>query len=222
MSTTPEISSRTVPTRIGRDSTSYLDIPTQGLFCAMGYFNGSISQWPQNAWNYFTTKGIHVAAIDVIGNRIDADILDVETGDATVSTAVDWVRAKLAKYPTKAGWYPPILYANRSTLTPLFNALNAAGFQVVRDFRLGIATLDGTEAVADMTGVTYIQYKGEDQTGGHYDESLIYDMNWKTAPVPVPPPPPVPVPPPLQHGVLVTLPAGATRPVVSADGVHWQ
>jgi hypothetical protein len=34
----------------------------------------------------------------------------------------------------------------------LFNAMNAAGLRIVHDFRLWIATLDGTKTVPDMTG----------------------------------------------------------------------
>jgi hypothetical protein len=46
----------------------------------------------------------------------------------------------------------------------LFNEMNAAGLEIVRDFRTWIATLDGTQRVHDMTGVT--------------DESIVYDDNW--------------------------------------------
>jgi len=34
----------------------------------------------------------------------------------------------------------------------LFNEMNAAGLEIVRDFRTWIATLDGTKQVHDMTG----------------------------------------------------------------------
>src|SRR5207248_2474295 len=67
-------------------------------------------------------------------------------------------------------------------LTPVFNALNAAGMHVMRDFRLWPATLDGTRKLADMTGVTAVQARGEAQTGGHYDESDVYDDAWLMLP----------------------------------------
>ncbi len=162
-------------TRIGRDSTIAADIPLNGLAVAFGYANGASSAWGAADHLRFDQAGIPIAWIDVIGDRPDVDILDIETGDASVSDAPGWVQQHNARH---AG-YPAILYCNRSTLTPLFNTLTAAGLVVVRDFRLWIATLDGVQRVADMTGVTAVQYKGEALTGGHYDESVIYDDSWK-------------------------------------------
>lgn len=175
-------------TRIGRDSTTAADIPLNGLAVAMGYANG-LYAWKAADWARFHDAGIATASIDVNGSHPTADILDIEAGDATVGQAPAWVRAH-----NQAGGYPAILYADRSTLTPLFNALLAGGLHVQRDFRLWIATLDGTKSVPDMTGVTAVQYAGSLQTGGHYDESVIYDASWKAAPKPPAPPPPAPAP----------------------------
>lgn len=196
-------------TRIMRDSTNPNDIPVAGTQLAAGYANGSVSQWPANGWDRFPNAAKVV--IDVLGVDAGADVLDVETGDATVSGAVNWVRQKRVLQPTM---YPPIIYCNRSTLTPLFNAMNAAGFQIARDFRTWIATLDGTKSVADMRGVTAVQYAGESLTGGHYDESIVYDDNWKVV---QPPTPPV-----IYTGILVKLPSGVTQVVTSYDGRNWK
>ncbi len=189
-------------TRIGRDSTTPGDIPLAGLAVVMGYANGKYGPGgvPPDAWTpaavaRFAKAGIPVAWIDVNGSAVGADILDVEPFDATTSQAVTWAKAKRAAHPAA---YPGIIYCNRSTLTPLFNTMNAAGLQVVRDFRLWIATLDGTKTVADMTGVTAVQYAGTKLTGGHYDESVIYDDAWKA---PAKPPPAAP------HLVSVTATA---------------
>lgn len=195
--------------RIGRDSIYSDHIPVAGTDIAMGYSNG---HWPSYKDLRTRFPNIAIASIDVNGSDITADILDVENGDATPAGAVTWVKSKKAH--DGAGKYPPILYANRSTLTPLFNALNAAGFQVKRDFRLGIATLDGTKSVKDMTGVTYVQYL--ENVAANFDESVIWDQEWKKSAVPVPPPVVT------QHGVLVAVPSGATHAVSSTDGVHWQ
>ena len=197
-------------TRTGRDSTTAADIPLAGLDVAMGYANGTYAWSPADVAR-FAKAGVPVAWIDVNGTHPAADILDVEPFNATTTQAVAWVRAKRQGAP---GAYPPILYANRSTLTPLFNALNAAGFRVVRDFRLWIATLDGTKTVADMTGVTAIQWKpASSRSGpGHYDESVIYDGAWK-APKPPPPPPPAPR--------LVKVSATATFSDGSTKAVTW-
>ena len=168
-------------TRLMRDSTTAGDIPLPGTQLAGGYSNGQY-QWSPADWARFPHSA-H-ASIDVMGTDPHADALDVETGDATVPAAVSWVRAKLALHPA----YVPLIYCNRATLTPLFNAMNADGLQIVKHFRLWVATLDGTKALGDMTGVTAIQFAGQAQTGGHWDDSLGFDAAWK-APVPPPPPP---------------------------------
>ena len=199
-------------TRIMRDSVTPGDITITGAQLFAGYVNGANSQWPGSAWGAFPAGSI--VTIDVNGERADADVLDVETGDASVTTAVDWVRKKRSLYPNA---FLPVLYANRSTLTPLFNALEAAGLHVAHDFKIWIATLDGTtKTVPDMTGVVAVQWKPAASTSGagHYDESVVYDDTWKPA-----------LPPPVTaiHGVVVQLPSGATQIVSSSDGGHtWR
>jgi hypothetical protein len=77
-------------------------------------------------------------------------------------------------------------------LPSLFAVMNAAGLHIVHDFRLWIATQDGTKRISDMTGVIAVQYKrdrhrengkwteppGKGVTRGHYDESIVYDDDW--------------------------------------------
>ena len=201
-------------TRIMRDSTTLADDPVSGTNIVAAYLNGLYATTVNQVAARF--PGVPVAWIDVNGALPGADVLDVETGDATVAEAVAWAKARLALKPA----YPPIIYCNRATLTPLFNAMDAGGLKVVTHFRLWIATLDGTKTVADMTGVTAVQYAGQPQTGHHYDESIVYDAAWK-APAAAPAPKPVPVP--VLDAVLVTLPAGVSRVVLSHDGGRtWQ
>jgi hypothetical protein len=160
-------------TRIMRDSTTPTDIPINGTDLVAGYINGSF-KWAAEGWRRF--HGIPHVRIDVFGTEPEhSAVLDVEPGCSDVPTAVAWAEKKNAEFP---GRYPPIIYCNRSTLTPLFNAMNGAGLHIVRDFRLWIATLDGTKMVDDMTGVTAVQYAGESMTGGHFDESIVYDNDW--------------------------------------------
>ncbi|HEY4850871.1 MAG TPA: hypothetical protein VII22_08745 [Streptosporangiaceae bacterium] len=182
-----------------RDSAVAAHVPVGGTQLVAGYVNGSYA-WTAADWNRF--PGIHHITIDVIGDRPDADVLDVETGDATPEGAVQWVRNKLARHEP----YAPVLYCNRSTLTPLFDAMQAAGYHVVQHFRLWIATLDGTQKTNDMTGVTAVQYAGEKTTGGNYDQSIVYDDAWKAIPSNV------------LHGILVQLPGGGTKALSSSDG----
>jgi hypothetical protein len=160
-------------TRIMRDSTTPTDIPVHGTDLVAGYSNGNFKWSAEGFARFHTIPHVH---IDVNGtNPEGAGVLDCEKGDCDVHQAVTWAKARKAAHPEG---YPPVIYCNRSTLTPLFNAMNAAGLHIVRDFRLWIATLDGTKTVPDMTGVTAVQFAGENMTGGHFDESIVYDDNW--------------------------------------------
>jgi hypothetical protein len=178
-------------TRTMRDSTAAADIPHHGLDLVAGYANGRYA-WSDADWQRF--PGIGHVYIDVNGSDAHgAGVLDVEPFDATTTQAVAWVKARLALKPS----YPPVIYCNRATLTPLFNAMNAAGLRVVHDFRLWVATLDGTKSLPDMTGVTAVQWAGEGLTGGHYDESVVYDDAWHAPAV-------------VRDYLVVELPAGTT------------
>ena len=177
-------------TRIMRDSTSLADIPVHGTDIVCAYRNGMFADTLHQVRARFPTQP--VAWIDVNGTHPhDSSILDVEAGDATPPGAALWAKARHVLHP---GAYPPIIYCNRATLTPVFNAMKAVGLTVGTGFRLWVATLDGTKRIADMTGVTAVQYAGEAQTGGHYDESIVYDAAWLAPPPPVPAPVPDPVP----------------------------
>lgn len=194
--------------RIGRDSITASHIPIAGTDIAMGYVNG---HWPSA--NDFGARfpNIPHVTIDVNGQRPDADVLDIENGDATPQGAVSWVRAKLAR-----GGEKPVLYVNRGNITPVFNAMASAGYHIVSHFYTWLATLDGTQRIADMTGVLAVQYLGN--VPANYDESIIWDQNWKK-PIVTPNPPPQPV----KAGILVELPGGATHQVSSTDGgTTWQ
>jgi hypothetical protein len=179
-------------TRIMRDSDTPTAIPIRGTDIAAGYVTGP-GKWPAKAYARF--RKIDHAHIDCRGTKPEkAEILDVEPGCTDVlramgaQRAVAWVKKRNAVFP---GAYPPIIYCNRSTLTPLFNAMSAAGLHVVKDFRLWVTTLDGTKKIRGMRGVIAVQYKrapnfvngrlespSESITAGHYDESIVYDDNW--------------------------------------------
>jgi hypothetical protein len=196
-----------------RDSTTAADIPVKGTQLTAGYGNG-IYKWSAADWARF--PAVPHVTIDVNGSDpAGCGVLDVETGDATPAQAPGWAKRRHQLHP---GAYPPVIYCNRSTLTPVFNMMAAAGLHVVKDFRLWIATLDNTRTVPDMTGVTAVQYAGQAQTGGHYDESIVYDAAWHAA-APVPPPPPAQL-----DGVTVWQQGGQlhSRGVISADsGKTW-
>ena len=165
-------------TRLMRDSTNLNDIPIDGTDLVAGYVNGSGAASKED---FARVHGIPHVHIDVLGTApAEAGVLDFETGNPpTPEMCVTWAKQRRAALP---GHYPAVIYCDRSHLTPLFNAMNAAGLEIVRDFRLWIATLDGTRTVADMTGVTAVQFAGESMTGGHYNESIVYDDDWHRVP----------------------------------------
>jgi hypothetical protein len=174
-------------TRIMRDSTTPTDIPVRGTELAAGYTTGKFA-W--SAAGYARFPGVPHVRIDCLGTSPEgSEILDVEPGCAGVSTAATWAKNRRAAFP---GGYPPIIYCSRGMLPSVLAAMNAAGLRIVKDFRLWIATLDGTKEIGDMTGVIAVQHKrarrqkngkwieppGEKVTRGHYDESIVYDDDW--------------------------------------------
>lgn len=191
-------------TRIMRDSTTAADIPVAGTQLAAGYVNGSYANLNELKVRF---PLIPVVSIDVNGSRPDADARDWETGDKAGSLQ-QWV----IDHNNHSGKKDAVVYCNRSTIPEV---RQLTGTQILgRDYWLWVATLDGTATLPDMTGVVAVQDKGEAQTGGHYDESVVYSTWWHGT---APPPPPVHV----IDGYLVTPGAAggfAGRAVTSADG----
>src|SRR5712691_3933757 len=141
-------------TRIMRDSTTPADVPVRGTELAAGYTTGKF-KWSEEGYARF--PGVPHIRIDCLGTGPEgADILDVEPGCAGIGTAAPWAKTRRAAFP---GGYPPIIYCNRGMLPAVLAAMNAAGLHLVQDFRLWVATLDGTQRIGDMTGVTAVQHK---------------------------------------------------------------
>jgi len=161
-------------TRLMRDSTNLKDIPIHGTDLVAGYVNGNFIATEEDFARF---PGIPHVHIDVLGTAPErAGVLDFEEGNpSTAEDCVIWAKRRRAAFPHR---YAPVIYCDRSHLTPLFNAMKTAGLHIERDFRLWIATLDGTKTVDDMTGVTAVQFAGADMTGGHFDESIVHDPEW--------------------------------------------
>lgn len=161
-------------TRLMRDSVNLGNIPVKGTQIVAVYRNGRFAANPADVANRF--PGVPVAWIDVIGNNpAGAGVLDIENGDATPQTAAHWVAGR---HTVEA---KPVLYVNRSNVTEVFNVMTSHGWKVGVHFRIWIATLDGSERIPDMTGVVAVQARGEAQTGGNFDESVVYDTTWHAA-----------------------------------------
>lgn len=173
-----------------------------------GYVNGHWQNANDNVKRFGSSK--RLVTIDTNGNAPSADVLDVENGDATPETSAWWIKHRIAGGFNEE--YPGVIYCNRSKLTAVFNAQEAMGHKVGRDFRTWIATLDGTKEVHDMTGVTAVQVwpaHGEPgpATSGHFDLSIVYDTAWKAPTAPVTPP----VKPPTIAHVVVQYSDGTTK-----------
>jgi hypothetical protein len=165
--------------RTMRDSTSPADIPVNGTQLAAGYVNGPYA-WPAGGWGRFPAA--RPVRIDVLGTAPGADVLDVEPRRVSVPDGVRWLPKALA-VPGRSDL--PVIYCNRTDRATFTTAAKAAGFTPGAHFNWWVATLDGTRTVADMNHVVAVQYAGTTQTGGHYDESLVYDAAWKADDVPV-------------------------------------
>lgn len=101
------------------DSIDLSQIPADAA-CAAGYVNGRWATWPALKQAFPRAHLLSIA----VGAAIDADALDVENGDATVSQAPSWVKRQTAR-----GMYRPVVYANASTMPILLAALQAAGIK---------------------------------------------------------------------------------------------
>ena len=140
---------------IMRDSTNPEEIPTDTPVVA-GYADG-FYEWDQTDWDRFPNA---IKLTIATNANTEADILDVENGDATPSQAVEWCNR--FNRPSRER---PTIYCNRSTWPTVQSLL--AGHVV--DY--WISTLDGTESV---DGAVAVQYK-DVQT---YDQSAINDYEW--------------------------------------------
>jgi peptidoglycan hydrolase-like protein with peptidoglycan-binding domain len=149
---------------------------------AAGYTTGSGGiMWTAADWKS------HPGAVRICQNSTasdhTADILDVESGAATVAECASWAKAALASYrsATRPGQRSPAIYMNQSTVTPVASALTAAR---VTGIGLWIAHWNNAEA-ADAAQVLAgsgpypvigIQYTD----AGPYDIS-VFSASWLTA-----------------------------------------
>lgn len=151
------------------DSTTVSDIPTTVDICAI-YANGIYAAHAADIAARFPAARYGWARIDVTGALADvADVLDVETGDASPGTANLWVQSwhKLGRHGL------PVLYVNRANMSAVESACASGGSKLGVHYLLWVATLDGTQYTGP--GVAACQWRGQAQTGGHWDESIVYD-----------------------------------------------
>jgi len=159
---------------------------------AAGYTTGSGSiPWGTAEWK------AHPGAVricqDPSASDTTADVLDVEQGAATVRVAAAWAEAAAAHVAnaTRPGQRHPAIYMSLSQVTPVVNALTAAGIHSgvslwVANWNLSAA--EATALVAHAGGpwpVIGVQYRN----AGTYDVS-IFSKPWLDAVSGSAPPPP--------------------------------
>jgi hypothetical protein len=159
-----------------RDSITAADIPLDGLAAVAGYGDGPWT-WSSQDWKRFDDAGVPALSI-VIDPAHQGDILDVERFDAEPIQVPGWIRRFNRPKRRK-----PTIYCNRLTwrrgpgspAITVVEALHTAGMdESYVDW--WAATLDGT--TTNTEGAVAVQWKGQDETGGHYDESIIMDSGW--------------------------------------------
>lgn len=142
------------------DSTTPELIPSWARLRAL-YVNGKYAQHPD--------YGRGRIFIDVTGAApFAAEVLDVETGDATVAHVNPWLRQR-------ARWERGTIYCNRSTLADV----QAAAHDI--PFDIWLATLDGTMPAEIPSGpgkLVAVQAFGAEVAGANVDVSVVLDEGW--------------------------------------------
>lgn len=158
-------------TRTMYDSTTAGDCPADGDLYA-GYTAG---EWADYGDMVRLFPGKQHVRIDVSAFGGPADVLDVETGDATPDQAPGWVNRQHAN-----GVPLPAVYCNRGNEDAVAAALQAAGVPTTAAV-LWLAT--GGDAYTgpwEVRGyrIVAVQDRTSVQTGGHYDASTVYADDW--------------------------------------------
>lgn len=157
------------------DSSTFGDVPSTVAIVA-AYANGKygVPTSDQFEADYPSVRYGHVL-IDVNGSRPDAQVRDWETGDKSGSLE-QWV----IDHNKTSGKKDAVVYCNRSTIAEV---RHLTGSQVLgTDYFLWVSTLDGS--VYKGSGIIACQDKGQAQTGGHWDSSIVFDDDFWQADAP--------------------------------------
>ena len=191
------------------DSVNIDNLPLDGDVYA-GYVGGN---WP--TYEPLMKKFPHkpVVSIAVQANQ-DAQVLDIESGDATPEQAAAWVARQI-----KLGRKRPTIYTSHALMQDVLNEIAKA--KVERpDFWIA----DWTGAAHAIPGAVAVQWASNDR----FDETVITDPTWPevaSAPKPAPKPEPKPEPKPDNEPVLKPGDKGAevkelqTKLKVKVDGI---
>lgn len=160
------------------DSVTSADIPLGALVVA-GYVDG-LDAWSEADWaRHAKAAQVRIA---ISRNTIDADVLDVETGDETEGGALVWVLAKRNRGE------PSVVYIQESRWAYLRAVFANAGQPPPP---VWLAWWDGVATIP--AGAFAKQYANPTLSHGHYDLSVVPDYWGGVDPPPtVAPPPPQP------------------------------
>lgn len=122
------------------DSISVSALP-KGAAAYAGYVNGMYTTWPALVTT-FQASGAKLLSIDVFGTAPLAHCLDVESGDATNSDVLAWVRRMKA-----AGIKVPVIYTSASNTQAVVNILMEQGGYTRQEFMVWSAHYTGTEHI---------------------------------------------------------------------------
>lgn len=161
------------------DSIQVSQIPPDAT-AAAGYVNGN---WP--TYEALKAKFPHAHLLSIAVNAsADADVLDVEQGDATPPQAPGWIKRQFARQACR-----PVIYANASTMPAVVQALTAAGI-----VRSSVRLWSAHYTEAHICGPASCHFPGVPACDGtqwtphalgrDLDQSLLLDDFFATAPEP--------------------------------------
>ena len=173
---------------------------------AAGYSTGS-GDVPWTAADWKAHAGAVRIDQDPAASDPTADILDVESGAATIADVAPWAEAAAAAYATgkRPGQRHPAIYMSLSNVTPVANALVAAGITSGPGLWVANWNLTAAEATALVVSgggpfpIIGVQYRN----AGTYDVS-VFSASWLSDVSGDPPAHPAPEPAQPFHGQYVT------------------
>lgn len=184
------------------DDITVSSLPSGGSYAYAGYTAGLWPTFPELQRRF---PGHRLLSIAVFAAD-NAECLDIERGDATISEAPAWFERQVAR-----GVYRPVLYTQASKLKALEQTMaahhvprhayrlwsahytNRAHLCAPRSCGYGLSEADGCQFTATAMGI-------------NLDRSLLLPSFFDPRPAPPKPPHPTPAPPSWQEAMLNALP----------------
>lgn len=150
----------------------------------------------------------------------DADVLDVETGDATIADIYAWLKRQLANRKYRATSVP-VIYTSVSNVDQMMLTMDANGFKHGSEYKIWSAHYTGTAHICSPTTCKATSYIcdatqwTDTADGKSLDQSLVNTGFFAGKPV-TPKPAPAPAPAPKPAVSTVTLTINGTKIVLDA------